>query len=185
MPVVDNKFQRVEPDDPRRCQASTKIGQCPYKAAEGAKNCSMHQGTRGIEEKKSQKMYRLAKWGDRMSQFADDPQVKSLREEIGILRIVLEETVNMCQEPAQILLYASKITDTVVKIEKLVASCHRLEASTGMLLDKSAALHLAGVIVEIIGRNVPDEQIVDDISTEIVTAILETQMASKKEKMGG
>src|SRR4051812_24949381 len=104
--MADNKFKRVEPDDPSRCQSIGGHGQCPYKAMESSIFCPMHSGSsqqRALETA-NQKMYRLAKWRDRMAQFADDDKIKSLREEIGILRIVMEETVNMCQNSNDLLM---------------------------------------------------------------------------------
>lgn len=180
--MADNKFERVAPDDPRRCQATFKLGQCPYKAVDGASNCPMHGGNSTVraQEAQNKKMYRLAKWKERMSEFADDANVKSLREEIGILRILMEETVNMCQDSQTLLMYSSKISDMAMKLEKLVSSCHRLEASTGMLLDKQAALQLASVIVKIIGEHVTDEDKIDAISSEIITAIVQTRLEVKQ-----
>jgi hypothetical protein len=179
--AIENKFERCEPDDPLRCQAIVKTGQCPYKAVENGRNCPMHGGAKQqqLAQQEGIRNYRLAKWQSRVGEFADNDQVKSLREEIGILRVILEETLNMCKEPEELLIYSSKIADTVMKVEKLVASCHRLEASTGMLLDKTAALHLASVIVEIVSRYVTEPDAVDAISNEIVLAIAQARPEPK------
>src|SRR2546421_361414 len=87
------------------------------------------------------KIHDIAKWQTRLDEFADNDKIKSLREEIGVLRILLEETMSRCHDTNELLLYSNKISELVIKIEKVVASCHRLENATGMLLDKSAALH--------------------------------------------
>lgn len=172
--MLERKFRKVAPDSPERCQGRYKHGQCPFAFIPGSKYCIMHGGhvVEKSKDKTNQRSYRLDKWRSRVSEFADDERVKGLREEIGILRVVLEETMNSCKDTTDLLIYSAKIADLVTRIEKIVSSCHRLEASTGMLLDKSAALHLASVIVEIIGRFVTDENAVDSISNEIVTAIL-------------
>ena len=161
---------------PLRCQGIFKHGQCPYKQIEGSKFCPMHGGAVQVNatNRENKRMYQLAKWRDQHDAFVDSDQVKSLREEIGILRIVMQETLNMCQTSADILMYSSKLSDLAVKLEKLVSSCHRLEASTGILLDKTAALHLASIIVRIIGEHVTDENVIDKISEEIVHAIATT-----------
>lgn len=171
--MIENKFKIVEPDSPDRCQANTATGQCIYEHAPFSQYCARHSGHAGqkAEDAKNLKMYRLGKWQNRMAEFADDPKVKGLREEIGVLRIVLEEVMQMIKTPSEILLYASKISDIVTKIEKLVTSCHRIEASTGMLLDKGAAIQLAATMVEIISRYVTDETAVDNISNEIILTI--------------
>jgi len=171
--MIEAKLHLVDEHDPRRCQGVQKDGQCKYAAMEGSNFCPRHGGNKAIEaaEKESLRQYRVAKWQQRIGEFADDDKVKGLREEIGVLRLLLEETLNMCKDSTDLLLYSSRINDTVMKIEKLVTSCHRLESATGALLDKTQALHLAGVIVEIIGRHVTDQEAVDAISNEIVSAI--------------
>jgi hypothetical protein len=176
--MADNKFERVEPDSLDRCQGIFTNGQCPFKRAPGTNFCPMHGGPPAANSAAAQSIrtYRLAKWRDRHSELADDDNIKSLREEIGILRIVMEETLNMCRTSEEILMYSSKISDLAVKLEKLVSSCHRLEASTGVLLDKTAAIHLASVIVRIIGQYVTDDDVISSISGDIVAAIATTNV---------
>lgn len=169
---IDVKFERAEPDDPNRCQAIVKNGQCPFKATEGV-YCPMHTADfkKDSYSKKEVRNYRLAQWQHRISEFSDNEKVKSLREEIGILRIILESMLTTCKDADHLLLYASKISDLVLKIEKVVSSCHRLEQSTGDLLDKTSIIHLCSSIVEIIGKYVQDQSILDLIGNEIVLAI--------------
>lgn len=173
--IIENKFSRVEdPADPRRCQAVHKNGQCLYVAMEHSNFCPMHGGNKAGEalRKNIKRQYDLAKWQNRMEEFADHDQVKSLREEIGLLRVMLETIVQQCKDANQLILWSSKIADLVMKVEKLVVSCNRLEANMGLLLDKSAALHLAGQMVEIIGKHITDPDAIDGISNEIALAIL-------------
>ncbi len=179
--MIESKFQRVEADAPDRCQGKFKLGQCPYRASPDSTYCPMHGGhlATNVANAERTRMYRLAKWQQRVSEFADNDQVKGLREEIGILRIIMEETLNMCQDSSQLMLYSSKISDTALKIEKVVSSCHRLEASTGILLDKQAALQIAGTIVEIIGRHVQDADTIELIAEEVINVILQTKPETK------
>jgi len=178
-----NDYTRVEDDSPERCQGMFKKSQCNMRKAKGSNYCIIHGGNIQHEiEKKNDKMYRLAKWRDRMSNFAEDTNIKSLREEIGILRILMEETVNMCEDSQSLLMYSSKISDLAMKLEKLVSSCHRLEASTGMLLDKAAAIQIASTIVKIISAHITDDDIIDSISNEIISAIINVKAEIKNEK---
>lgn len=128
---------------------------------------------------KSKRVYRLSKWQKRVEEHADSEHVKGLREEIGILRVVLEEVMAVCHDSTTLLMYSNRISDLVVKIEKLVSSCHRLEQSSGLLLDKSAALNIGAQIVEIVSRFVANEEALDQIGEGIVQAILSTQIAQK------
>lgn len=173
--AIESKFKRIErEDDPNRCQAVHGKGQCIYLSTENSKYCPMHGGAaaENAHAKVMKRKYQLAQWTQRVGEFADDDQVKSLREEIGILRMTLEQVVRQCKTDTDVLLWSGKIGDLVTKIEKVVTSCNRLEVSSGMLLDKSAALNLASQVVEIIARHVTDADAVDDISNDIIQVIV-------------
>lgn len=180
--AIESKFERVPDDSPVRCQGrGGSKGQCPFKQVEGSKYCPMHGGTAAVRAKEEEKkrIYRLQQYAERVGEIADHDQVKSLREEIGIARIVLEQLVNQCTDQMTIILHSSRIADLVTRIQKLVESCHRLEQSTGMLLDKAAALHLASVIVGIISKHVEETDTIDQISSEIVDAIVNSKPQEK------
>lgn len=173
--MIESVLIRIDgEDDPERCQAVGKHGQCPYKALPGAKNCSRHGGVSTLKSagRKLKRQYDLLQWQGRVNDFADHENVKTLRDEVGVLRMLLENTVRLCKTHTDVLIFSAKIGDLVVKIEKLVTSCHRLEASSGMMLDKSAALHLAAQMIDIIGMHVTDPEAIDAVSREIAEVIL-------------
>jgi hypothetical protein len=174
---IDQKLIRVErPDDPRRCQASVVNQQCPYQAIESSTFCHMHTpGTQDKIKKEMVRNYQLTQWKSRVDQFADSDSAKSLREEIGIARLVLENILGICKDSHDLILYSAKISDMVMKIEKLVVSCNRLESNLGMLLDKTAAINLASQIVAIISEEVPDDLLIEKIGRRIVESILLTK----------
>jgi len=171
--MTPNQYAIVAEDDPSRCQATNARGQCQFRAVEGTRYCSMHGGSaaRAYQNRQEMRRYKLAKWQERVNQFADDEQIKSLTDEIGILRMTLENVLNACHEESDMLLYAPKIADLVQKIEKLVVTCHKLEASTGVLLTKTAAFSLAAQIVDIVTKHVTDPDAVAQIADEIGSAI--------------
>lgn len=179
MSSIEHKLKKVEfPNDPKRCQANVKQGQCPFEALDNFNYCKMH--ARGFTETKKEqdgiRNYRLGQWQGRVNELADNQQVKSLREEVGVLRMTLEALMLRCQDSNDILIFANKISDLVLKIEKVVSSCHRLEMSAGSLLDKSSILQIAGVIVETISRHIEDQDVVSIISEEIFLTITETKI---------
>ncbi len=174
MPIKENyplvKIERE--DDIDRCQGITAYGQCDFREIPGKKLCAIHiSNTLRIDEKQNQRNYRIAKYRTRLEELVDNPQAKNLREEIGLLRILLEEQFNACQNTTDLLLHSNKISDLVLKIEKLVASCHRLEKSTGALLDKSAAIQLAGKFVQIIAEEVDSPELIEKISNRMIEEI--------------
>jgi hypothetical protein len=166
-------YERCEPDDPRCCQGVNKNGPCNLKAVDGQRFCRIHFGIGNkIAEKTAMRNYQLNVYQHRVDQFADNDQVKSLREEIGILRMLLEKTINLCKSENELLLYSNKIADLAMKIEKVVASCHKLELSTGTLLDKSTVMMLGDVIIQIVGEYLPPDKI-QCVSERIVKSIVE------------
>ncbi len=178
---IESKFERVEPDNPFRCQGNYTHGQCPYKAVPDSQYCPMHCGGSQANAKAeaSKRIYRLSKWQNRVGEIADHEQVKGLREEIGILRILMEEIMTLCHDSTTLLMYSNRISDLATRIEKLVSSCHRLEQASGLLLDKSAALNIGAQIVEIVSKYVSNEEALDSIGQGIVDAILKTQSKVK------
>lgn len=178
-----DKYQRVEEDDPLRCQAVTANGQCRIKAIDGSKYCPVHAGGgNAAKAKEATRNFRLTMWQARVGDFADNDGVKSLREEIGILRMLLEETLNRCKDPTELILYSNKISDLVMKVDKVVTSCHRLESATGQLLDKQAALNIASVIVAIVAKHVTDEDAMEAVANEIIAAIVNANTEKKETK---
>jgi hypothetical protein len=157
-------------NDPERCLASTHQGQCWMRIAPGSRYCPSHMGF-NEEQKAKLRNYRLTKYAQRVNQFADSDVIKSLREEIGILRMLLEEILNNCQDSTDLLLYSSKIADLVSKVEHLVISCHRIENNLGFTMDKSTVLTLSSKIVNVISNNVSDPSIIDTIVNEISNMI--------------
>lgn len=175
--AIDNKFEMVEPDAPDRCQAVHGKGQCRYKRSENSLYCPMHGGRWGIEASRlnGMRQYQLGKWQATVEGFADDDQVKSLRGEIGISRMFMQEIIGRCKDSGELLMATSRVSELVSKIERLVVSCHRLESNLGLLLDKPKIMALAQIIVEIISKHVADDETKAKISNEIVTAIVNTQ----------
>jgi len=174
--MIETKIRICEPDSPNRCQAIFSAGQCKYEAQPGYKNCSIHNLLESnAAAAKIIKQYNVAKWSARIGQFAEHEQVKGLREEIGIVRLLLETVLNQCGTDFDLLLYSNKISELVSKIESLVKSCHKLESSMGVLLDKTAALQLSGEIVEIINQHIKDEEIVNRISKGIAEALVRVE----------
>jgi|SRR6516162_9673598 hypothetical protein len=172
--MIEHKLIKVDPDSPERCQGIIKNGQCPWKRIPNSEFCIVHAG--GTKEKcnldASVRNYRLAIWQSRVNEFADSSTIKSLREEIGISRMVLENIIVKCQDDNDLLLYSSKIADHVSKLQTTVALCHKLEERTGFLLDKSAILQIAGQIIEIISRYIDSPDILELISGEIIDSII-------------
>ena len=146
--MIEAKLIRVAPDAINRCQASGLNGQCPFASEEGQEYCPRHSSkkTKFDQDKRAVRNYRLGQYQARVDEFADNDKIKSLREEIGILRMTLEQIVGSCKSNTELIIYSGRISDIVVRIEKLVSSCHRLEVASGELLDKQKQFLLRQVL---------------------------------------
>jgi len=166
--AIEHKLQRCPEDDPNRCQATGKFGQCPYLAVANSKYCHRHGGNKANNVAFAGSQYRLEVWQQRVNEFSQSETVKSLKDEIGILRLLIETIMVRCTDQTSLIIQSSKIADLITKLEKLTTSCNRLDASMGMLLDKTSALAFASQIVNIIIKYVDDPVVHDEISNEII-----------------
>jgi len=144
-------------------------GQCPYKRIKGSDYCVRHGGHKQVikNEEESKRQYNVAKWRARIDHFSEHQGVKTLREEIGIARLMLEALLQTCKDEMDLVLYSQKISELVGRIEKLVVSCSRLESSMGMLLDKAQAMQMAGRIINVISEHVQDPEALNSIADAI------------------
>ena len=114
---MEGKLIVVEPDAPNRCQNTGRTGQCFYAATESTSFCPMHAGTaQDAIDKGKLRNYQFQRYKQRIDEKADSEVIKSLREEIGILRMVMEEIVNRCKDDTELLIYSPIITDLAIKI---------------------------------------------------------------------
>jgi hypothetical protein len=151
-------------------------GQCQFIAEEGSVFCARHCG-QDMQDKRNReevRNYQLSKFRAEVMSKADNPKVKSLREEVGMLREMIQMIWNQCRDADDIVMRSGKIADLITKLDKLVSSCHRLEAATGQLLDRQVALTFADKVVQIIQVNVNDPVILANISDQVTLALAQS-----------
>jgi len=159
--------------DPQRCQAVRPTsGQCTNKAVDGSNYCYAHGGNKGVEKKKRENMnnFKLNQYKTRANELNESDKISSLKDEITLLRILIEERWNRCGNQQELLLSSGPISDLIMKCSTVVEKCHKLDARLGNLLDKSKIIQFAQCIIEIVSRHT-DEEILESISTEINEAL--------------
>ncbi len=136
-------------------------------------NCALHGGGNQVRslEKASLKNYQLTNFRARLERHSGSSNIKSLRDEIGILRMMLETRLEKCQDDMDLMLQSGPIADLVLKIDKLVTSCHKLEGSMGELLDKTAIIQFANVVTALIAEEVTDPAAMNRIADKIIEAM--------------
>lgn len=173
----NSKFIRCEEDDPNRCQGVVKGtggGQCPYRRIEPSLYCAMHGGLAGkpAQDAKALKNYRLQQYGDRVGDFASNPEIKNLREEIGIMRMTLETLLNQLDNPNKLMIYTDKISTLVGQIQRLVEAAQKLEEKNNNLLDRKIVIVIADSIVTLIGGYITDPDQLTELGNKICESII-------------
>lgn len=166
------------------CQTVKGDGvRCTNLVCTNSRHCPMHGGNAGAQayEKKSLNMYRLARYQQRMTEFAEHDKVKSLQSEIGILRMLLEEKMNACQTQMELTLAAGPISDLVLKIDRLVNSCHKIDNQLGNLLDKHRVQTLASTLLNIVNDVVSNCELTEVQKGEVLSSIAEGFLQTLKE----
>lgn len=166
---MEHLHRVVNEDAPDRCEAVTSSGQCRYNQYPGSKYCSQHGGT--PREATKIYNYNLTKFKSRIADFATNPAIKSLREEVGVLRMMLEARLNACNDNTDLMLASTSISNMVLNIERLVNSCHKLEINLGQLLDRNKALQLADELIQIITSEIKDDEATSRVALQINTLL--------------
>lgn len=166
------------PAHPNRCGAQAGPNQCPNLSVDLGDNqygtrCLAHGGNKQIESKQRQGLrnYRLTRWHAELERHSTSPQIKSLRDEVGILRMILESRLNQIEDTSGLLLQSHTIADMVGRIEKAVVSCQKVENMTGQMLDKQDVAEFGSRIIAIIHSHVKEPETLAAISREILTLV--------------
>lgn len=172
----------TDPADPNRCKANFEQEQCWNEAEPGSSNCSAHGGRNKLIAE-SKRRYQLAEVEDRrrLSELSEAEDIKSLREEIGLIRMLIEKRMKVIKTEADLLTACGPLNSLFLTLDKLVKSCHTLEQSLGDLLSKQAVLRLGQALCEIVIEELQDvpghEDIIDRIVDRLFPAIGSAQNA--------
>ena len=163
-------------NEDERCQTGNVT--CRLKKHEDSDYCKAHGGVGSQQsiEKKAVSKYQIEVYQSRLKRHSTGSDIKDLREEIGLMRMMIEGRINACQSDTDLVIQSSAIAELVMKVDKLVNSCHRIESLTGELMDRTSLLEFASQIIDIVATNcTPD--VADTIAMGIVAATI------KKEKV--
>lgn len=130
--------------DPHRCKGGTPRGQCLNLALDGSDFCQYHRGIDQAPARKMQK-YLLGNAEEQglLNRYADDDALKSLREEIALVRVMVQNTLKWAQTDIEKINAYSKVNTFLLTLERLLKTCHTLDQSMGNLIAKPA-LHRLG-----------------------------------------
>ncbi len=150
---------RAEPDDPRRCQATTVNGQCPFLALDDHSHCSYH--TKDFSQERKLYDYNktefLKRLGQRVDAMTSSNKTRDLSEEIGITRITLENILGRCNEDFELQMATPQILDLVQAIQKLIESSVKVDKYIGQLMSKQQVVQIGQELVNCIAEEIGDE----------------------------
>lgn len=110
-----------------------------------------------------------------MAELRDHEQVKSLRDEIALCRILIEERYNSIKDDTDMLAASSSINSLFLTLERLVRTTHTIEQNLGNLLTKATVIMLGQAIVQILTEELQHvqnyESIVDRTCDRLYDAI--------------
>ena len=126
---------------PAGCKASVGTGQCMTVAEEGSDYCRVHAGSYQPPEK-GLRQYLLARAQDRarLAAFAEHDDIKSLRDEIALTRMMIEGLWNSAQSDVERLAVYGRVNSHILTLERLVKTCNQIEERLGTSAGETDAL---------------------------------------------
>jgi len=149
------EIERVNsPDDPRRCHGTGSGNQCFNVACDETNLCPACSKGDMIEVARRQYVLTDPKYQARMAQLSEAEEIKSLREEVAIARMLIEERLNRITTDHDLYAATGAINSLLLTVEKLVSRSHILEQNLGQLYHKSTIVQLVQAFVEIVDEEV-------------------------------
>lgn len=171
--LPQGKFTRCDEDDPRRCQDIDKSGQCPYLSEPGLNKCVRHASFEKVQLEKAavKQHYKFKYNAQRISELSQGDAVKDLREEIGVIKMMIEEFMNQIKSVADLMLYSDRIASLIEQGRKLIESSQKLEMQNSQLLGRDVVIVIGQTIVGIVAQHVTDPDALDEIGEQILESI--------------
>jgi len=90
----------------------------------------------------------------RMAELGTADEIKSLRDEVAIARMLIEERLNKIKTDQDLFTATGAINSLLLTVEKLVSRSHILEQNLGQLYHRSTVVQLMQAVVEVIDDEV-------------------------------
>jgi len=173
----------VSADDPARCNAHyarSSDGQCFFKAVEGTNYCPMHNGSFQANENKKKHLYeikrteyhiRVQKGIEKFSNNYHD-----ISEEIGIMRLMVEEILNQLEGSNDFIMMAPQINQTIMNIGSLIDKSLKLEERMKNLLSREKVIQIGQALMNAVAENIDDPDLLCAIA-ESFSQVLENNLS--------
>jgi uncharacterized membrane protein YccC len=182
---MSHAIERVNsPDDPRRCHGNPHSNQCWNVAADESDLCPACAADAGeMVEVQARRQYLLTdpRYQARLAALSEADEIKSLRDEVAIARMLIEERLNKIKNDHDLYSATGAINSLLLTVEKLVSRSHILEQNLGQLLHKSTIIRMAQAFVEIIDEEVSGLPGGVEAKDRIISRIFQTAMQARNE----
>lgn len=148
----------VAEDDPRRCKGMSNGSQCLFRAVEGGDYCTIHGGNTIELKNKKKEIYDLRKtrYLQEFRRMSENSFWRSNREEVGILRVILQELLQKCESQNDIYVNASKMSDIISKINKLLETSLKIDEKLKALISEEKMYEIAQLLVDAVFKIIED-----------------------------
>jgi hypothetical protein len=164
--------------DPNRCKGAAPDGQCRNQAEPGCEYCRAHGGSDKLAAvRKSQ--YMLTRHRARVAALAEHEDAKTLRDEIAMVKELIEEVWNRINDTdASLISGCSELNRLFMTLEKLIKTSETVERNRNLTLSKTTIFIFGKEVVNILKdelRGVPEfEERVDRITHRMLETIEHT-----------
>ncbi len=160
---------RTLPDDPNRCKASSGKAQCPYRSTANSDYCENHGGKQqlAVSERRHYDIG-ASEQLSRISDLSTSSFVVDLRDEIAMVKRLLELTIEQSKSNTDYLLRAPQIqayTKSIADLQKLNAE---LSVKYGELLTKQQVARMVSTLIETCLVEISDLPNFEEVSDRIV-----------------
>jgi hypothetical protein len=130
---------------------------------------------------KATRQYLLAKADDRarLDALSESPELKSLRDEIALVRMLVERRWNLIHTDNDLILAAPQLTNMMQTLERLVKTADVMDRNEGRLLARQAVIRIGQELVRIVMEELEEipgyEEIVDRIGERFMATMGKAQ----------
>lgn len=169
----------TDPNDPSRCEGGGQSGQCWRLKAPGDDHFCIGHGGRDREASQDRRLYALSQpWlRDAVARYADSPDCFSLREDMALIRVAIQTSMQSCDTPAKYLANLPQVASLLAQAERIAKAGSKIELDQSLVLSKAAILALGQEIGKLIaseikGKFVGWESSVDRIMGHVVDGVV-------------
>lgn len=165
--------------DPNRCKGAAPDGQCRNVAEPRSEYCRAHGGSDALALEEERSMYLLTRHRGKVARFAEHEEAKTLRDEIAMVRTLIQEHWNrMDNTDAGLISSSGELNRLWTTLDKLMKTGEAIDRNHNLTLSKTTIIVFGREVVSILKeelKGVPEfEDKIDRITTRMLDTIEHT-----------